>query len=93
MSPIFITESGTLIDVKLQQLANAEIPIFVTKYGMLIYVKLEYPENVSCAIFVIVDDKFIDNKISFEIPVYSNPTFSTDCGIDICVKFIQSKNA
>ena len=40
-----VTESGIIIPVRLEQLANAESPMEVTESGMVIPVRLEQPEN------------------------------------------------
>ena len=54
-SPIVVTLSGIVTDVRLLQPLNAEFPILVTLSGIVTDVRLRQPSNVHCLIEVISD--------------------------------------
>ena len=67
-TPILVTESGIVIDVKLE-LRNASSPILVTELGIVIDVKLEQLRN---ALPLILVTEFPVNVIDVKLPQFSN---------------------
>ena len=90
--PIFTTLSGIIIDVKLEQLLNAQISILDTKLGIIKVVILVQLLNEFSRICVTVWDKVIDNKLDSIIPKEKKVLFIAVCDIVIFDNLIQSVN-